>query len=202
MPKTKTKNEPTKPVILLTREGMEAAITDYFKLQLARKRVVLAMEEAKLNVEKCFEESLNQMASDIELKFAAIQNYCELNRDELMPTEKKSFQTVNAVVEFRFTPHSVQTVGKEGEKTKAKRLRGLVFKLEDGTELDCDKYVRIPDPTLNKDALLADRTALKPDQLRVMGITFAQTETFSVTPKSELVDATTATAGAEESRAA
>lgn len=201
MAKNDTKKETLKPVILLTREGMEGAITDYFKLQLARKRVVLKMEEAKLDVEKRFEEELNQLANDIELRFASIQNFCELHRDELMPSEKKSFETVNALVEFRFTPHAVETVGKESEKTKAKRLRGLVFKLEGGAELDCEKYVRIPDPTLNKATLLADRTTLKPEHLRVMGITFAQTETFSVTPKSELVEATTATVG-EEARAA
>lgn len=202
MAKTESKNEPKKPVILLTREGMEGTITDYFKLQLARKRVVLKMEEAKLDVEKRFEEELNQLAGDIELKFASIQNFCELHRAELLPADKKSFETVNAEVEFRLTPHSVQTVGKESEKTKAKRLRGLVFKSESGEDLDCDKYVRIPEPTLNKDALLTDRTKLEPEHLRVMGITFSQTENFTVTPKSELVDATTATVGAEEAKAA
>jgi len=203
MTKTDTKNTPKKPVILLTREGMESAITDYFALQLKRKRAVLKMEEEKLAVEKKHETELNDLAADIELRFASIQNYCELHRDELMPTEKKSFETVNAEVKFAFTPHAVETVGKESEKTKAKRLQGLVFPLEGDKQLDCgEKYVRIPEPVLNKAALLQDRSLLTPAQLRIMGITFSQTETFSVTPKSELVDATSATVGAEEAKAA
>lgn len=195
------KKESNKPTILLTREGMESAITDYFKLQLMRKAAVLAMEAEKLAVESKHEQELNELANDIELKFASIQNFCELHRAELLPAEKKSFETVNAVVEFYFTPHSVATVGKESEKAKAKRLRGLVFNLPEDKELDCEKYVRIPDPALNKDALLTDRSILSAEHLRIMGLTFAQTEVFSVKPKSELVDATTTIVG-EEARAA
>lgn len=198
--KPMAKKDTNKPAILLTREGMEAAITEYFKLQLTRKAAVLSMEAEKLAVESKHEEDLNRLANEIESKFASIQNFCAVHRAELLPDEKKakSFETVNAVVEFYFTPHSVETVGKESEKAKARRLRGLIFKLPGDQELDCEKYVRLPDPALNKATLLADRSILSSDHLRIMGITFAQTEVFSVKPKSELAEATTAIVGTEE----
>lgn len=184
MPKPKLK-----PIVLTTREGMEAEITNYLQKSLRHAEVTAQMEQAKVEVERRFEAQLNALAGEIELSFAAVHNFCQLHRRSLMPDDKKSFETVNASVAFENTPHSVGKTTKETFAAIAKRLQGLVFTGADGQpELDCAKYVRESDPELNKAALLADRPKLTPEQLRAMGIRFEQDEFFYIRPKSQIVE--------------
>lgn len=195
------KKNTIKPIILHTRQGMEAEITEYLRLQLKLKALTAEMDAEKLAVERRFQERINGLGRDIESKFAGIQNFCVLHRRELLPdeTKRKNFETVNAVVKFYFTPYSVEKRGKETFGALAKRLLGLVFKREEEVVLDCAKYVRDPEPELDKNALLADREKLTPEQLQAMGIRFNQEELFAIEPKGDLE---TATATIEEQKQA
>lgn len=185
------KKDKIKPAILHTREGMEAEITDYLRLQLKHKALTAEMEAEKLAVEKRFQDRLNGLGRDIEAKFAAVQNFCVLHRPELLTGDKKSFETVNATVRFYFTPFSVEKRGKETFGALAKRLLGLVFTDKNQVVLDCAQFVRDPEPELDKNALLAARANLTEEQLKAMGLRFGQEEIFAIEPKSELLDADT-----------
>lgn len=190
----KTKN--LKPTILHTREGMEAAVNDYARLKLELIAEMARLEAEKTAVEKRFEERINSLGRQIEDKFVSVQNFCLTHRDELLPGDRKSFETVAATVKFYHTPHRVEVRRKETLGTLAKRLFGLVFKKAgtEDVELDCAKYVREREPELNKEALLADRAMLTPAQLDAMNIRFESDELFSIEPKSALAQADTASA--------
>lgn len=184
MAKTKEK---MKPVILLTREGMEAAVNDYARLKLELVAETARMEAEKTAVEKRYEEKINSLGRQIEDKFASVQNFCLTHRAELLPGDKKSFETVAATVKFYNTPQRVEVRRKENLGTLAKRLLGLVFNAGKLEELNCEKYVREADPVLNKEALLADRALLTEEKLMAMNIKFEWDEIFTIEPKSELV---------------
>lgn len=198
MPKTKLK-----PQILLTREAMQAEVADYVKISLTYTELTARMEREKTEVEKRHADELARLAGEMELHFAAVQNYCTTHRGELFP-DKKSIDLPSAVVRFADTPPSV---GKRSSRETwgglAKRLEGLVFYHPDDLKLqpenrrvvlNCSQYVKEADPTLDKNALLADRTKLTLEQLAAMGIRFEQEELFYIEPKSEVA--------ASESRAA
>jgi len=185
------KKQTQKPVILLTREGMEAAVNDYARLKLELIAEQARMEADKTAVEKRYEERINSLGRQIEDKFASVQNYCLTHRSEVLPGDKKSFETVAATVRFYNTPHRVEVRRKEKLGTLAKRLLGLVFHPDTPAELDCAKYTREADPELNKEALLADRGVLTKEQLEAMNIKFEWDEIFAIEPKSELVAAGT-----------
>ena len=190
------KKEPIKPAILHTREAMEAEATAYAKLKLRHVELLTRVEQKKLRVDQEHELELNQLVLDIELKFAAVQNYCATHRRELLPDERarKSFDTLTAVIGFRDTPPAVEkNRAKETWGTIALRLYSLCFtgKNAAGVEtllLDCSRYVRDSAPEVNKEALLADRAVLTEDQLQAMGLKFTTEEHFYITPKSNLIE--------------
>lgn len=185
------KKDKLKPVILVTREGMEAAVNDYARLKLELIAETARMEAEKTAVEKRFEERINSLGRQIEDKFASVQNYCLTHRSEVLPGDRKSFETVAAVVKFYNTPHRVEVRRKEKLGSLAKRLLGLVFNAGKPNELNCEKYTREADPELNKEALLADRGVLTPEQLDAMNIKFEWDEIFAIEPKSQLAEAGT-----------
>ncbi|NOS72034.1 MAG: hypothetical protein HOP33_19165 [Verrucomicrobia bacterium] len=182
------KKEKFKPAVLLTREAMEATVNDYKRLKLEHVSLMAKMESEKTAVEKRYEERINTVARDIESGFASVHNYCVTHRSELLPGDRKSFETVAGTVKFYDTPHRVEVRGKETLGALAKRLLGLVFNAGTPEEVSCDKYVREADPTVNKDALLADRTRFTDEQLKAMGVRFEQDEIFAIDLKSDLAE--------------
>lgn len=189
-----SKKTKLKPVILHTREGMEAEATEYVKLQLRLIELTARMEQRKAEVEQEFEKELNEVAQQIEIKFAAVQNFCETHRSLVVTAECKSFDTVNATIGFRDTPPAVDKKTSDTWEGVARRMEGLVFyHPEDASKppeqrrvvLDCSQYVKAP-PQLLKAALLADRSNFTAEQLRAMGIKFTSEELFYITPKSQV----------------
>jgi len=182
------KKEKIKPPVLRTREGMEAEVAEYVRLKLRHVAVTAQMEEMKARVEKKYSGELNELGRSIELKFAAVQNYCMVHRAELVDEKRKSFSLVNAEVGFRTSPPAVaKRSSKETWEDIATRLQGLELQGPDGASiLDCGLYVREPAPQVDKAALLADRAIFTPDMLRIMGLEFTQEENFYIEPKSEV----------------
>lgn len=189
----KTTDKP-KPRILHTREAMEAEAADYVRTKLAHVAISAELEKKKADLEKEYSARLNKLALDIELQFAAVQNFCTLNRAAVLDGKAKSFETLNATIGFRDTPPRVDKVrSKETWGGIARRLLGLVFTKpeDDGLDprnrrvlLDCSAYVRHGDPEVAKDVLLADRANLSADQLAAMGLKFESEELFFIEPKS------------------
>ena len=182
-----------KPLILATREQMEFEAAEFVRLKIEYLAISAAMEERKAQIERESAKVLADLVQCMELRFAAVQNFCQLHRLELLPDrEKKSFTTVNAVIGFRDTPPAVDKASsRETWEAVAVRLSSLVFDLPENAKLYCDNYVREGKPAVNKDALLADRALFTPDQLRAMGLRFTQEEHFYISPLAEIVEETT-----------
>jgi phage host-nuclease inhibitor protein Gam len=195
----KAKNKPT---ILHTREAMEAEVSDYARLQLHHVALIAAMEVDKAAVEQRYQARLTALALEMEGRFAAIQNYCVLHRHELLPGARKSFETLSATVKFYDTPPRVEKRSRETFGAIARRLLGLVFNAGQAGEMACEKYVREPEPELNKEALLADRKHFTDAQLQAMGIRFESSEVFSIEPKSDVAQAQSAVVEIEQRCAA
>src|SRR5262249_51832544 len=114
-----------------------------------------------------------------EAKEAGVFVYCQKQRAELFP-EKKSLDFLLASVGFETTPPRVDKVNSKDTFGKiGLRLESLNWGAA---------YVRYPDPEVNKEKILADRTRLKPEQLEEAGLRIEQDENFFIRPKSDVVD--------------
>jgi phage host-nuclease inhibitor protein Gam len=196
-----TKPTTPKPAILHTREAMEAVAAEYVRQKLAHLALTAALEQEKAAIEKRCAPRLNKLALDIELNFAAVQNFCTQHRALVLDGKAKSFETLNATIGFRDTPPRVDKVrSKETWGAIARRLLGLVFTRPEDDHLDplnrrplldCGIYVREGEPEVAKDVLLADRAHLTADQLTTMGLRFESEELFYIEPKSQVAQGDT-----------
>lgn len=179
-----------KPEVILTRAGLDAAVTAHVQSRLAYTALLVKMEEEKTAVDKSYASDLTRLNTALELSFAAVSNYCALHRGELLPDEKrrKSFETINAILGYADNPPTLGKTTNETFEQIAQRLAGLVFK-EGMATLDCAGFVRekleLNKETI-KDAITAD--LLQPRHLKVMGLKLTQEERFFIEPKSNLLD--------------
>lgn len=167
------------PCIINSRQALECIVADVVKLKLEHALAVASMEHDIADVQKRHQESLLNVARQIEAKEAGVFVYCQKHRAELFP-EKKSLDLLLASVGFETTPPRV-------EKIHSKDSFGKIgLRLE---SLDWGAaYVRYPDPEVNKEKILADRAKLKPEQLQEAGIKIEQDENFFIRLRSEVVE--------------
>ena len=169
------------PVIVTSRESMEAHVADVVRLKLETAEKKAAMEKEIADVQKRHQAGLLVLERQVAIKEAGIFVYCQQHRAELFP-DKKSIDTLLASVGFELTPFSV-------EKRSTKDTWGdIALRLE---ALDWGaQFVRENDPEVDKASLLAKRTTLTDEQLRAAGIRFDQDENFFIRPKSQVAEQT------------
>jgi phage host-nuclease inhibitor protein Gam len=174
-----TKRHKLEPCIVSSRAALETVVADVIKLKLEHSHATAVMEQEIAEVQKRHEENLLGIARQIEAREAGVFVYCQKNRMALFP-EKKSIELSLATVGFELTPPRV-------ERLRARDTFGKIgLRLE---RLDWGAaYLRYPDPEVNKEKILADRTQLKPGQLREAGLTIEQDENFFIRPKTDTVD--------------
>ena len=169
--------EKLKPRIVSSREGLQAVVADVVAAKLLVVELTAQMEGEIAAVQGKYQERLANLARQIECDEAGAQVWAERNRGEF--GEKKSLDLVMATVGFETTPHRVdKRNSKETWGKVARRLQALGW---------ADAYVREPDPEVNKQQLLADRTKLTPQQLAEAGLSFEQDENFFIRPKSQVL---------------
>ena len=120
--------------------------------------------------------AISNLLAEIAESEANIQDYCLAHRGSLF-SAKKSRETNLAEFGFELTPPRVETASKKVKwKEVAGRLLGLSW---------AAAYVRRPEPQPDKQALLADREKLSPEQRQAAGIRFCQDEQFYIRPKPQ-----------------
>ena len=123
------------------------------------------------------QEQMLALAKRIEVREAGVFVYCQQHRAQLFP-DKKSIDFLLATVGYRTEPPSVEKCFRRDTWSAiAQRLEALPWG---------SRYVNIPEPEVDKKALLADREKLSAEQLSEAGIRFEQDEQFYITPKSEV----------------
>ncbi len=178
-----------KPPVLHTREGMEAAAAEYLKAKLSYATLTAELETAKAKVEANYIDRLNALADQVDQICASVQNFCTKHRSELMPDQKKSFETMSATIGFRDTPPRTEKAKKKDtwEQLADSLVTLKIMDAEGDVILAGINYVKEPALQVNKEALLADRGKFTADQLKQMGIRFEQDEVFYIDPKSDVV---------------
>lgn len=192
MPKKKLK-----PEIIHTREGCDAAVAQYVRASLQHAGLLVAVEQEKAAIDRRYAAQLAELGAAVEIQFASVQNYCAAHRAELLPDEKKkkSFETNTATVGFADNPSALDKCTSETYEQIARRLQGLVFRAGKPDEINCATYV-VEKPALDKEPLKAaiEAETFTAAEVKAMGLRVKQEERFYITPKSELLETTSAAA--------
>jgi len=175
------KRQKLEQCIINSRQALEGVVADVVRIKLEHTLATALMEREIADVQKRHQDSLLNLARQIEAKEAGVFVYCQKHRSELFP-EKKSLDLLLATVGFEYTPPRV-------EKINSKDTFGKIgLRLEN---LDWGAaYVRYSEPEVNKEKILADRARLKPDQLQEAGLRIDQDENFFIRPRSDVIDQT------------
>lgn len=156
-------------------EAFDTAIAHVVRLRIQRTQVVADKDAQVALIEKRYAARIATVEEQIAAEEQRIREYCDAHRAELFPVTK-SRETATAAFGFELTPPRVETARRVTWKDVVARL----------LRLDWGKaYVRTPEPKPDKEALLADREKLTPEQLTAAGIAFAQDEQFFIRPKPE-----------------
>lgn len=166
---------------IVSTDGLDSVVAEVARLKIQYVACMAAMEESKASIEKSYAAKLGLITDEIFARECSVQAYCTAHRAELFK-DKKSRDTLTAVIGFELTPHRVETASRKVPwKDVVKRLMRLKWG---------KAYVRKPAPQPDKDALLKDRETLKPEQLVAAGIKFEQDEQFFIRPKSPVAEGT------------
>jgi phage host-nuclease inhibitor protein Gam len=165
-------------------ESLDAAVSETVRLknELTLKRA--EKESEVILIEKAYTPKIQRLTDDIAIIEGMVAEYCLANRSTLF-TERKSRETPLAEFGFELTPPRVET---SSRKIKWKDVVARLLKLSWGKA-----YVRHPEPVPDKQALLADREKLSPEQCTAAGVMFCQDEQFFIRPKPETAEETTTT---------
>lgn len=161
---------------LTSVEALDTAIAHVVRLRIQRTQLVAEKDAEVALIEKRFAARIATAEERIATEEQRIHEYCEAHRAELFPVNK-SRETATAAFGYELTPPRVET---SSRKVTWKDVVARLLKLTWGKA-----YVRTPEPKPDKEALLADREKLTPEQLTAAGITFAQDEQFFIRPKPE-----------------
>jgi len=173
------KRQKLEPCIINSRAALEAVVADVVKLKIEQTQAAAAMEQEIAEVQKRHQENLLGISRQIEAREAGVFVYCQKNRAALFP-EKKSLDLLLATVGYELTPPRVDKIsGKDTFGKIGLRLENLDWGAA---------YVRYPDPEVNKEKILADRTKLKPEQLEEAGLTIEQDENFFIRPRTDIAE--------------
>ena len=161
---------------ITSAEALESAIAKIVALKNQHTAARAAADAEVIAVEKRHQLTLTTLTDKIAALETDAQAYCEANRTSLFD-DKKSRETALAVFGFEFTPHRVETASR---KITWKDVVARLLKLAWGKA-----YLTYAEPKPDKNALLADREKLTPEQMTAAGIQFCQDEQFFIRPKPE-----------------
>jgi len=181
LPRFEGRHRIMKTLTINSTEGLEAAIAAVVRKRILHTQAVAAKESEAAELEQRHQRTISNLLDEIADFEAGIQDYCIAHRAALF-TSKKSRETNLAEFGFELTPPRVETAGK---KVKWKDVVGRLLRLSWAAA-----YVRQPEPQPDKQALLADREKLSPEQCLAAGIRFCQDEQFFIRPKPETASTT------------
>ena len=170
-----------KTLTLTSPESLDTHVAECVRLKIKLTQATAKKDAEVAAVEKkhTFEiTELQRYIAEIETR---VHEYCTAHRADLF-SDKKSRETSLAVFGFEITPPRVETANR---KIKWADVVERLLRLGWGKA-----YVRTPEPKPDKEALLADREKLTPEQTTAAGIVFCQDEQFFIRPKPETAEDT------------
>jgi len=165
-----------KTLKITSSEALDSAVGEVVRQRILHTQALAARDAALAELEKRHHAGIAALSAQIALLESGIQDYCAARRDDLFAA-KKSRETSLAEFGFELTPPRVETANKKVKwRDVVTRLLGVAWGAA---------YVRQAEPQPDKQALLADRDRLTPEQRAAAGIQFCQDEQFFIRPKPE-----------------
>lgn len=180
------------PVLISSREGMHAVVTNLVADKLAVAALKVEIEQKKAAIDQKYQEKLDDLNRQILSGEAGLEVWSQKYPQEF--GDRRSIELTAATFGFRKGGPKVGKIsGITWEKIVA-RLASIVIKENEGTPeervvFDGEDYLRYPDAVVDKEALLADRKNIPAQALELAGILIEQDEFFFFEPKSEVVEA-------------
>ena len=163
--------QPTAPAIQ-TRQQLEAVVENIVQLQIEQAELECAREREIAAVREKYRPSLVELERFLLLETTWAETWARANPGEL--GEHRSLECAHATISFRVTPPRVERASRKWTWT------AIAVKLAESTW--GRRYLRIPSPEVNKEALLVDHAQLSDAELRLAGIKIVGRERFLVTP--------------------
>lgn len=162
-------------------EALDTHVAEIVRLKINLTVGTAEKDSRVAAIEKDFTPRITALQKKITDLESAAQAYCHANRAALFP-DKKSRETSLAVFGFELTPPRVEPANR---KIKWADVVARLLRLPWGKA-----YLNTPEPKPDKNALLADREKLTPEQMTAAGILFCQDEQFFIRPKPETAEET------------
>ncbi len=164
---------PATPAIQ-TLEQLEAVLQNIAHLQHERDKLYHAQEKEIAVVRQRYRAPLAEVENYLALETSWAESWT-LAHPEMLAADR-SLLCAHATIGYRAEPPRIERASRHWTWSRiAVTLAGLAWG---------KRYLRIPSPEVDKDALLADLATLSLDDLRLAGMRVAQGERFYITPHS------------------
>ncbi len=164
-------SEPTAPVIQ-TRAQLDAVLENIANLQHERAELYRAQENEIAAVRQRYRAPLAELDHFLDLETRWAETWATAHPDAFGPD--RALASAHAIIGFRAEPPRIERASRRWTWSRiAVTLAGLAWG---------KRYLRIPAPEVDQDALLADLAHLSPVELRHAGMRVVQGETFFITP--------------------
>jgi phage host-nuclease inhibitor protein Gam len=158
--------------IALTEADVARLVGEVVEHRIAYDATFAKMNEQIDGIRKAFEAELNQQAEQIHSKSLQVEAWTRANRAQFESPRSREF--ARGTIGLELGNWAVATVRGITQKLAVKRLLATRWGR---------RFVRHPEPVLNKELLLQHRDKLTERQLKIAGLQFAQEERFFLTPK-------------------
>ena len=164
-------HQPASPTIQ-TRQQLDVVVENIIQLQLDRAELERAQEREIIAIRQKFRPPLAELDRYLAAEITWVETWAKENPGAF--GEKRSLDCTHATIGFRITPPRIERASRKWT------WAAVALKLAD---LGWGKrYLRIPAPEVNKEALLADRAELSVIELRQAGLRISQEERFFIAP--------------------
>jgi len=164
-------NQPAAPHIQ-TRHQLDAVVENIVQLQLDHEELQRTQEREIAAIRQKYRAPLAELERYLLIEKSWAEKWAVENPHAF--GEKRSLDCTHATIGFRVTPPRIERASRKWTWS------AVALKLAD---LGWGKrYLRVPAPEVNKEALLADRAELSPVELRQAGLRIAQEERFYIAP--------------------
>jgi len=155
-----------------TRQHLEAVLENIAQLHLARNEIQRAQEDEIAAVRHKYRAPLAEMDHYLDLETSWAESWAHRHPDAF--AESRSLACAHATIGFRAEPPRIERASRRWTWSRiALTLADLAWG---------KRYLRVPAPEVDKDALLADLADLSPTELRNAGIKVVEGERFFLTP--------------------
>jgi len=165
---------PTPAPAIQTRHQLEALLENIARLQFERAELYRALESEIAAVRQRYRAQLAEMDHFLDLETGWAEAWARAHPDAF--AADRSLACAHATIGFRAAPPRIERASRRWTWSRiAVTLAGLAWG---------KRYLRIPAPEVDKEALIDDLAHLSPVELRNAGLRVIEGEHFFITPNS------------------